>query len=347
MMYPQLRRLSLDGTPLDWTQFSLNNLEMLTIKHLAHDIRPSMATLRKIILANAHSLKRLEISSALPREHTEPLAPIYLPSLRELSLGYTFPEEVLPLVRTLRMPNLTSFELCDVSRLFCKVPPGHEQSSDATGIIQAILTQTPNPLAQLDHLELRSVLFVSTNVTITPVLLSNSILQIGLSEHMPLRLFQELTSLKSLELDEPDDSTIIALAAYMPNQNTGVHYPFVFAPPALTHLRFSATPVEQLLSFFQARTSLVKSLASFHLNALPVLKEVTLDGRISNEFFKTLASCQVGPTQCVTNNIEILPVMDMTFLDSDSESDGFMDEDMLDMMDDVEYEEDFTGLPEP
>jgi hypothetical protein len=214
-MYPRLRSAILAAIPLDWRRFCPRNLQTLDISFLPMDGRPDGETLRRVLLANEHSLESLTIRGAGPVDCVP--NPYVMSNLRHLSLGYAYPSELMHLVKSMRVPNLTTLSISDLRRSLTFAPRRRylPYNHGASILFQAIIDEFP--LHQVKQLELRHVSFMPESgllplhpeVQIVP---NFSLLVIPV---IPLHFFCKLTALESLTIANPDPGTLHALN-YLP-----------------------------------------------------------------------------------------------------------------------------------
>lgn len=105
---PQLKDLTLEGAFLDWPKYrGLPNLTRLELHAQTYDVRPSYDDFIRI-LRESPRLATLAIASSGPSGNWRDWdkAPVVLPSIEQLELGYLRPSEANALLRRLTMPNL-------------------------------------------------------------------------------------------------------------------------------------------------------------------------------------------------------------------------------------------------
>jgi len=214
-MYPKLRSAILATVPVDWQRFCPKNLHTLEISFLPITARPNGRMLRQILLANEHSLESLTIHGAGPADYVP--EPFVMSNVRHLDLGYAYPQELIHLVKCMRVPNLVTLNIIDLRRKLMFAPQRRNLSYDDSplALFHAIIDEFP--LHQVKEVELRQITFMPDfillplfpEIQIVPNL---SRLPIPTT---PLHFFCKLTALKSLTIVDPDPGTLHALN-YLP-----------------------------------------------------------------------------------------------------------------------------------
>lgn len=105
--------LTLCETPILFKQFAPTNLKALSLSSLPVAQRPDLPTLREMLLANRHSLETLSLNLAEPTGESSPFT---MPHLVSLHLGFIEPWDLVPLIKAMRVPQLTSLYLLDKQR---------------------------------------------------------------------------------------------------------------------------------------------------------------------------------------------------------------------------------------
>lgn len=212
LMFPRLRSAIFDATPMEWSRFCPRNLHYLEIDFLPTQARPSGDVLRHILLENEHSLVSLKIYGASPLSKAS--QPYEMSNLERLDIGYAFPEELLPFVGDIKLPNLVHLVIEDISR--SSSPDFLRQELDynhgTTVLFQNITEQFP--LRQVKDLELRHIYLMPPLPGHTPSHAQFELVRNQLHliiPYTPFQFFCKLVELKNLTLVNPDIATISTL----------------------------------------------------------------------------------------------------------------------------------------
>lgn len=119
----RLRKVSLVGVHIDWSEPPLRNLTHLTFRYHAHDVMPTLEQFQKILFA-CPGLLHLSIIGWGPILN-DPRTPIILrlPVLTRFSFGFVDTEYATRLLSLLDLPCLTEFILEDISKLIDPLNP--------------------------------------------------------------------------------------------------------------------------------------------------------------------------------------------------------------------------------
>jgi len=306
-LYPNLKHAVLSGTPLRWSHFSLTNLKSLSLNYLANEVRPTFTTLRHILLANEHSLEKLEIQGAAPADIGPPYV---LSNVRKLTLGYTFPEEAFGLVCTLKTPNLTELVITDLARYLTPESNRPQTRADQSAMVVFAAVMRCMPLHKIQHLGLGCVMFYSPDM--------------GWPHDIPTRgtdpgklpfllaFLRSMSSLKSLTLDEPDKALMHFLNCPIlcPKDDNGGR-PCVSSTPNLTHLSLRRIDFPEIRLFFSTRAKFAGRPNEY---IIPPLQEVKLHADVGDEDLEWLS------VNCV-DTVKHLVTHDPSTDDDDSEGD--------------------------
>ncbi|KIK54853.1 hypothetical protein GYMLUDRAFT_264426 [Collybiopsis luxurians FD-317 M1] len=158
--FPELHHVALSGIPHVWSQFiPRHNLVSLSLEYLPLNRRPTYFELKNMLLSSQQTLQRLKlwVVAPDPEDGLGSQGKIILPQLKELSIGFAFPEYYIFLIEHLEVPSLVSFELCQMPYQF----PDNDYVSRALflgAVIKAL------PLRQITHLTLRGTSFCPENL---------------------------------------------------------------------------------------------------------------------------------------------------------------------------------------
>lgn len=269
IMYPNLKRISLYRTPLNWSRFALVNLQSLALTDLPHNSRPSAASLRDILLANEHSLEDLDLGGALPVDSTESYS---LSNLHTLTLGYTGADEAIRFVQSVHVPKLTSLCLKSLRR---HIPAIHEHEiPNILALVQEILHHMP--VDKLTHLSLHHVAFYPPDPHF-PHIVKRFVAGAG-KIPVPLAFFSRLTALRSLSLYAPDDTSLHCLnipfstrgEAAESESERGSSPAVALVVPNLRDLRIRDLGYPELRSFVAHRCFLARGMSGTAIAVRPL-----------------------------------------------------------------------------
>ena len=217
-MYPNLKNAVFHAVPMAWASFCPRHLHTLNISFLPHEARPTMAELRRILVANEHTLEELIIQGAAPLDSCEAFE---MRGVRSLTLGFVDAGELIPLLMTMDVPNLSMFSITDLRRGCTSAAYRAFVSYDPIMLDLVITLLSCLPLDKLEVLHLRCIAFLpfaDQPAFHSPLLAwsHNKLdLQIPL---LPMYFFSLMTSLKDLTLVDPDPTTMHCLN-YLPKFN--------------------------------------------------------------------------------------------------------------------------------
>jgi len=265
-MYPNLKVAGFHAIPMAWAYFSPRHLQALSISFLPAGVRPTMAELRQILMANEHSLESFIIQGAAPLDSGEPFE---MRGVRFLTLGFVKAEELISLLRTMRVPNLSQLSITDLRRACTSAADRPFISYDTTvlPLFAAIIRYLP--LSKLDALFLRCLVFLpfAGQPAFSSPLLAWSHNRLDLPvPALPMFFFSLTTSLRDLTLIDPDPTAMHCLN-YLPKFNAD---PGLLTLPigSLARLHLVGFNLPLVQSFFMRR---IQARASFR----PV-EEITL-----------------------------------------------------------------------
>lgn len=221
-MFPQLRSAILCATPMDWSRFCPRNLHSLEISFLPTQARPHGEVLRQILLANEHCLASLKILGAAPTTNAN--QSYVMNKLERLELGYAFPDELIPFVEDIQLPNLVDLLIEDLYRSSTPDFARDQLEYDHTTTILFQCITEHFPLRQVTSLTLRHICLLpplsQTSPDHNPILLipdsSNLVIPVT-----PFAFFCELVMLKHLTLVGPDLAILFTLNHIPVEKETG------------------------------------------------------------------------------------------------------------------------------
>lgn len=238
-MHPNLKVAVFHAIPMAWAYFCPRHLQRLEISFLPVDARPTMAELRQLLMANEHSLEALTIQGAAPLDSSEPFE---MRGVRSLTFGFVKAGELIPLLETMHVPNLSTLSITDLRRACTSAADRAFVSYDSTmlDLFTAIVSQIP--LENIDMLLLRCIAFLpfaDQPPFDSPLLVwSRNTLDLPIPV-LPMYFFSLMTSLRDLTLIDPDPTTMRCLN-YIPKFNTG---------PSLSNLPINSLMSLRLIGF--------------------------------------------------------------------------------------------------
>jgi hypothetical protein len=259
-IFPLLTSAIFSATPMKWSRFCPRNLRFLEISFLPTQARPDGEVLRQILLANEHSLVSLKISGAAPTSRAS--QPYVMSKLERLELGYAFPDELIPLVEDIKLPNLTNLVIEDLYRSSTPEFAREQLEYDHTTALLFQIITDHFPLRQVKDLELRHICLLpplSQNTpTNIPIVLVPDLTDLVIPI-TPFEFFCEMVALKNLTLVDPDIAIIFTLS-HIPvvtaDAEASDDFEATLLPaPALDYLHFKDFDQDLVRLFLTLRTS--------------------------------------------------------------------------------------------
>lgn len=265
VMYPKLVEVTLKGIPMEWFRFCPRNLQYLHIGFLPMGARPTGEDFRHILLANEHSLEALKIQGACPVSAS--IEPYVLSNLKSLEIAFAYPDEVIPLIHSMQVPNLISLSFTDLRRKFVDVDqrPAVEYDFTTLLLFEEVANYMPlHNIAQcsfshlsflppLIHLHMYPSIELATNPGFEDYPVPKAL----------LRVFRKMTALRLFLVVDPDPCTLRCLnfiSPPVPEGRVQDDQVFVGPLPLLDHLHLSDfhLPVVQnfVLNRFENRASI-------------------------------------------------------------------------------------------
>jgi hypothetical protein len=271
-LYPKLNNVHISSIPLAWTRFSPRNLQTLSLADLWHNGQICGSDLRDLLLANAHSLQYLSFEGAVLPDSTESYV---MPNVRRLSLGYENPKEVVPLLLSMKVPNLQALHLKDLSR--AAVSLQFRRQIFFVVSIDLLLTALIDnvPLHKLTALSLECVRFLPYRRYLGKNNLTYKWVDNLHNLPIPSLLFHFMSSMTSLEmltLSDPDFPTLFCLNYHPPSSHllAGLAETLTSAPvPRLLCLELDTFNLRLVQQFIALRLTTVANprslLSELHL----------------------------------------------------------------------------------
>ena len=207
-LFPRLQSAAFCATPLTWSRFCPRNLRFLEISDLPTQARPDGEVLRQILLANEHSLEWLKISGAAPTSYAH--QHYVLSKLERLELGYAFPDELIPFLEDVQLPNLVHLVIEDLYRSSTPAFARQQLEFDGTTALLFYCITDNLPLHQVKDLELRHVCFFPPVSQNTPTNAPITHFDLVIPD-VSFEFFCKLAALRNLTLVDPDIATLLTL----------------------------------------------------------------------------------------------------------------------------------------
>ncbi|RDB27281.1 hypothetical protein Hypma_004378 [Hypsizygus marmoreus] len=267
-LYSALTTVRLSGIAIDWTQFCATSLTSLEISNLAYDVRPSGTALRRILSANSR-LCQLSLDGSLGQDtdaNDWTQEPLVLSNVWKLDLGFCTAMELIPFLRVVQAPNLTSLSLRDIMRGSISISLNSDLlfDCDIPELLELITERLP--LDRLLKLTLRHIMFSPPVATGDPS--HNGSRYMPNSAQYPIHtagfnFFSRMTSLLSLEMINPDLVSLLTLnyipiPSMCPQNTRGAPTPM--PTPSLAFLHLADTPFSILYTFLRCRLWTYRSL---------------------------------------------------------------------------------------
>ena len=255
-MYPNLKVTAFHAIPMMWAYFCPRHLQTLNISFLPIHARPTMVELRQILMATEHSLEVLIIQGAAPSDYSEPFE---LRRVRSLTLGFVEAVELVPLLKTMRVPNLSTLSITDFRRHCTSAADRAFVSCDRTMIHLFTGIVFHLPLEKIEVLLLRCIVFLPPHIDSPLRSLSRNKLNLPIPV-LPMHFFHGMTSLKDLTLIDPDPITLHCLNFLPRKFNVDSSLSNRFSVSPLRTLRLNNFNLPSVQLFFQQR---IQSHTSF------------------------------------------------------------------------------------
>jgi hypothetical protein len=198
-MFPRLQMATFQGSlrPVSWSRFRPVHLRSLEFKGIAPRDGEIM---RQILLSCRLSLESLILDVCSSTTHAR--EPYEMSKLKHLELGYYRPEDIIPFITDIRLPQLDNLTIEDIGRRNFTGSPSAREAEIARFLLHTIAEKFP--LHRVEHLELRQII------------LEHSPTSMGLVIYTTLFKFLcKLMALKSLTLSDPDVG-ILNVLNYIP-----------------------------------------------------------------------------------------------------------------------------------
>lgn len=267
-LYPKLNSLGIQATPLAWAQLPVRNLRTLTLAQLPNTARISASELRQVLLANEHALRDLQLPGGAPLEST---AQYVMSNVRSLYLAYETPNELVPFLQSMKVPNLEELSLKDLTRASHSVRTLYQGRYDAS--IEVLVTALIDnlPLHNLTDLYLGWVRFLPYRRHLD----KNAHEWIPNVHNLPIpaflfRFMSLMTSLENLSMSDPDYSSLFSLNYHPRSTHQTGTDPMIATPvPMLSSLTLAAFNLRLVQKFIARRLVTVA-------NPRPRLRELYL-----------------------------------------------------------------------
>ncbi|KAF9242335.1 hypothetical protein BU15DRAFT_72864 [Melanogaster broomeanus] len=218
-LLPRLKEVNLSAALAFWSFWAITNLTSLTIDCIPSRFQVCFPDLRHILMQNENSLENLVLQASIDFSSEVPSS-IVLPKLQQLHFGFVSQYEAIEVLQALEAPSLKSLDLRDIPSIqyfqYCRsgsdfpfqpLIHGHPslhmgECYDSSMLLYSLCVSPPAWLAQIESLTLASLYLVLTKDTSWfDDVLTHSVSPLFIC---PARLMQQMTSLKTLTLHDPD-----------------------------------------------------------------------------------------------------------------------------------------------
>jgi hypothetical protein len=293
--------------PVSWSRFRPVHLRFLEFNGIAPR---DGETMRQVLLSCRHSLESLILNAYASTTHAR--EPYEMSKLKRLELGYNRPEDIIPFISDIRLPQLDNLTIEDIGRRHFTGSPSAREVETARFLLNTIAEKFP--LYRVEHLNLRQIILV------------HSPLSMGLVISTTLFKFLcKLLVLKSLTLSDPDIGILNVLnyIPVVPGDGGRAKVSPQVPVPALDVLRLEQfdRDWDRIQMFLNIRISRYDSLR--RLNRL-ILSDVDRVGAKEKARSWTKDICRSLDMRLLTKNFEYVDPLAWSAFDTDySFSDSF------------------------